>query len=84
MPSRFVRTLEAAFDLGPRYSWSRVIFSKVITTFGPGKHAPPFRFVYMLMYSAKRTCQLLLHISIGRRILRGPLRATGRSVRPAQ
>ena len=82
--SRFVRALEAAFDLGPTYTWSRVILSKVITMFDPGRHAPPFCFVHMLMYSVKRACQLLTHISVGWRISRGPLRTTRRSTRPGQ
>jgi hypothetical protein len=82
--SRFVRALEAALDLGHTYTWSRVIFSKVITTLEPGKHAPPFCFVYMLMYSVKTACQLMKHISVGWRISRVPLRATRRSISPGQ
>jgi len=63
--SCFADSLEAALDLGPTYTWSRIILSRIVKTLEPGKHAPPFCFVYMLTYSVKRPCQLLMHISVG-------------------
>ena len=77
--SRFVPTLEAALDLRPMSMWSSILFTKDITTLQPSKHAPPFCFVYMLMYPVKRDCQLLMHISVGWRASREPLHAQSKA-----